>query len=136
MPRNCSGGGSRAETTVVFPTTARPRGTRLPPPECRDPVTTPCTGRPHAPPREAEPPLRATPPAWCGTRRGRDVNRGGAGLPARHGHVTRTGRSRLVAPATASPTHRVSCFPPEIGPCSPTAQDSQATRPRGDSGGG
>ena len=113
MPRNCSGGGSRAETTVVFPTTARPRGTGLPPPQCRDPVTTPCTGRPHAPPREAEPPLRATPPAWCGTRRGRDVNRGVAGLPSRtswprdpHRPLTpsRPGNSLSHAPRLLFPT--------------------------------
>lgn len=50
--------------------------------------------------------------------------------------MTSTGRLRLVAPATPSPTHRVSCFPPEVGPCSPTAQDLQATSSRGDSGGG
>lgn len=63
--------------------TARLRGTGVPAPpppprpECRDPVTTPYTGRPHAPPREAEPPFRATAPEWCGTRLGRDVNHGG-----------------------------------------------------------
>ena len=124
----------------------RPSSSRPPPdPEAQDcPHPSAATRSLH--PAPAVPTLRperrsphCAPLPLRGAERGEDVTSTAGWLDflhARHGHVTRTGRSRLVAPATASPTHRVSCFPPEIGPCSPTAQDSQATRPRGDSGEG
>lgn len=95
----------------------------------------PYTGDPDAPPQGEE--LHSQPVPRRGAERGEDVtltSRGGTSGAARR--VTLTGSPRVVAPATASPAPRILSFPPEVGPCSPTAQDPQLTRPRGDFGGG
>ena len=118
MPRNRSGHGTRAKTSKPRPL---PHPTRVP-------RSAHSKGRPHAPPQEEEP--HSAPRPLRGAERGADVTspRGGrefrrvaARDPRRKLSSSRSGKGLPLASALT-----------EIGPSSPTAQDSQATGPRGD----
>lgn len=120
MPRNCSGHGTRAETSIPRP---------LPDPT-RVPRSGHSNGGPHAPPQEEEP--HSAPRPLRGAERGADVTspRGGrefrrvaARDPRRKLSCSQSGNGLPLASAA---------FLTEIGPSSPTAQDLQATSPRGD----
>lgn len=120
MPRNCSGHETRVETSIPRPLS--------------DPTRGPRSGhsnlRPHALPQEEEPhsaprPLRGAEHGADVTspRGGREIRRVAARDPRRKLSSSLSGNGLLLASAG---------FLTEIGPSSPTAQDSQATSPRGD----